>query len=237
MEKKVVKRFFKQAQVVQNGLTFKIALDDKTVRTPAGTELDLPNLNIANAVALEWQAQKIIISPFTMPLMQLACTVIDYVTLNRNQIITETLAYADADLLCYRCNTPRDLEILQDQIWQPLLDWADGVFSAPLVSVKGIKHVKQPPNSLRALYTHLKKCNDWELAGVSKMTRVMGSLILALAVLHNHIDWQEAFQASILEEKYQMERWGEVQEAVNVQKAKLEEVRQAANFVELLRSE
>ena len=237
MEKKLVKRFFKEAQVVQNGLLFKIALDDQIVRTPAGTELDLPNLNIANAITLEWQAQKVIISPSTMPLMQLACTVIDYVTLNRNQIITETLAYADADLLCYRCNAPRDLEILQDQIWQPLLDWADGVFSAPLVSVKGIKHVEQPPNSLIALYTHLKNCTDWELAAISQMTRVMGSLILALAVLHNHVDWEEAFQASILEEKYQMERWGDVQEAINVQNAKLEEVRQAANFVELLRSE
>ena len=142
MEKKVVNRFFKQAQVVQNGLLFKIALDDHIVRTPAGTELNLPNLNIANAITLEWQAQKVIISPSTMPLMQLACTVIDYVTLNRNQIITETLAYADADLLCYRCNAPRDLEILQDQIWQPILDWADDVFSAPLVL--SLIHISEP---------------------------------------------------------------------------------------------
>ena len=237
MEKNVVKRFFKHVQVVQTGLLFKIALDDQIVRTPAGTELDLPNLKIANAVALEWQAQKVIISRSTMPLMQLACTVIDYVILNRDQIIAETLAYANADLLCYRCSTPRDLELLQDEIWQPILDWADDVLSAPLVSVKGIKHVEQPPNSLRALYKHLKKCHDWELAGISQMTRVMGSLILALAVLHNRVDWEEAFQASILEEKHQMERWGEVQEAVKAQNAKLEEVRQAATFVELLRSE
>ena len=68
------------------------------------------------------------------------------------------------------------------------------------------------------------------------MTRVMGSLVLALAVLHNHIDWEEAFQVSILEEKYQMERWGDIQEAIEVQNSKLEEVRQAAKFVELLRS-
>ena len=237
MEKKVAERFFKQAQVIQNGHLFKIALDDRIVRTPAGTDLYLPNLKLANAVALEWQAQKIKISPSTMPLMQLACTVIDHVIPNRDQIISQTLFYADADLLCYRSDAPLDLESLQEEIWQPILDWADDVLSAPLVSVKGITHVEQPANSLSVLCTHLEKSHDWELAGISKMTQVMGSLVLALAVLHNHVDWEEAFQVSILEEKYQMERWGETPEAIDIRNAKLEEVRQAAKFVELLRSE
>ncbi len=68
------------------------------------------------------------------------------------------------------------------------------------------------------------------------MTKGMTSLVLSMAVLYNHISWQEAFDASILEEKYSAARWGELPEVIEAQNAQSEEIYQAARFLNLLQS-
>jgi chaperone required for assembly of F1-ATPase len=59
----------------------QILLDGRTLRTPAGRDLHMPNFEIALAVASEWDAQAAGhpkgIQPATMPLMTLVATAID----------------------------------------------------------------------------------------------------------------------------------------------------------------
>ena len=56
---------------------FRLLLDGKPVRTPAKKQLVLPTRALADAVAAEWEAQKVRIDPVTMPLTRLANSAID----------------------------------------------------------------------------------------------------------------------------------------------------------------
>jgi chaperone required for assembly of F1-ATPase len=228
------KRFYKHAETTQSDDAYGVALDGRAVRTPAGAELQLPNQSLADAICAEWQAQGDKIEPNSMPLMQLACTTIDRVIPNRADIITEIAGYAASDLLCYRSEGPEDLVERQAQTWQPLLDWSQAVFAAPLVIATGIVHISQPSSSLDAFLDVLTGLDDWELTAAAQMTQIMGSLVLALAVTHQHLTWQEAFKASVLDELFQAERWGEDREAVQKQAAAKQEIRWAATFHQLL---
>tara|TARA_Y100001960_G_scaffold284299_1_gene319985 strand:- start:468 stop:1181 length:714 start_codon:yes stop_codon:yes gene_type:complete len=237
MDKKVLKHLFSKVKIILRGDVYQITLDDRVVRTPGGNNIYIPNYNLAKAIRSEWKAQKSKFCPTTMPMMQFACTVIDHVIPNRNQVISKVLNYAETDLLCYRCDTPLDLKALQDQSWQPFLDWSKEVLSAPLISVSGYRYIKQPDESLDVLRKNIENYNDWELLVISQMTQLMTSLILTLSVVNSYVDWRVAFQASVLEEEYQRKRWGEVPEAIKAQNSKFNELNHSVQFLKLLRSE
>jgi chaperone required for assembly of F1-ATPase len=228
------KRFYKRAETTPLDDAYGVALDGRAVRTPAGGELRVPNQSLADAVCAEWQVQGEKIEPNTMPLMQLACTAIDRVMPNRAAIITEIAGYAGSDLLCYRSEGPDELVERQAQTWQPLLDWSQATFAAPLETATGIIHVTQPAKSLEAFHDVLAALDDWQLTATAQMTQIMGSLVLALAVTHHHLEWEDAFKASVLDELFQAERWGEDREALQRQAMAKQEVRWATTFHQLL---
>src|SRR3981081_4950460 len=65
------KRFYANAGTVESPNGFAIALDDKPVRTPSGHPLVAPTREIADVIVAEWDAQKEIIDPLTMPMTRL----------------------------------------------------------------------------------------------------------------------------------------------------------------------
>ena len=88
----MAKRSYGAVSVAPLGDGFTVALDGRTVRTPAGRELTLPTEALARAVAGEWEAQEENVRPHTMPMMQLAGTAIDRVEPHRQEIIEQTVA-------------------------------------------------------------------------------------------------------------------------------------------------
>src|SRR3954451_24346312 len=79
MRKPQRKRFYAQAGVAETPQGFGIALDGKPARTPSRRLLVPPIAEFARAIAAEWEAEKEIIHPPTMPLTRLANSVIDAV--------------------------------------------------------------------------------------------------------------------------------------------------------------
>lgn len=237
MLKDGVGRFYKEASAEPNEHGYGVNLDGRPVKTPGGSALTLGNAALADAVRGEWQAQGEKILPATMPMMQLACTVIDRVSPNRTEIVDQTAEYGGSDLLCYRSEAPEDLAKRQHEAWQPTLDWAADKFDASLNCGAGVLHVAQPESSLLALKAVLTRYDDWELTCAAQLTRIFGSLVLALAVCEGRLDWSDAFSASVLDEEFQAERWGEDREAMQRRNAVETEVREAAEFLQLVRSE
>jgi len=234
MLKPGAKRFYKvaEAKALEDG--FGVELDGRAVRTPAGTSLTLPGAGLAEAIAAEWAAQEGDLQPASMPMMQLACTAIDRVIPNRADIVEQTAAYGGSDLLCYRADGPDELVRLQAESWQPLLDWAEGALSAPLEPASGIMHVAQPGSSLAALLSAVAALDDWRLTGVAHLTQIFGSLVLALAVERGRLGHEDAFAASVLDEVFQAERWGEDRDAALRRKAQADEAAHAAAFLALV---
>ena len=73
------KRFYERAHVVATdaGGDAQILLDGKPVKTPARQALAAPTRQLADAIAAEWDAQKDVIDPASMPLTRLANAAID----------------------------------------------------------------------------------------------------------------------------------------------------------------
>lgn len=214
---------------------FAVALDNKSVLTPAKAPLVLPTAALAAAIAAEWAEQGDRIKPQTMPMMALACTAIDRVGPNRGQVVEDIAAYGGTDLVCYRADGPADLVQRQARVWQPLVDWAALVLDAPLTVTAGIAPLGQPAAALRALTAAVAGFDDFGLAALSFATSAAGSLVIALALAQERLDGAAAFDAAELDESYQIEKWGEDAEAAERRRAIRADLAAAERFWALLR--
>ena len=203
------KRFYKTAEAVEAAGGHGIALDGKPVRTPAGHPLAVPGGALAGAVAEEWAAQGEVIDRETMPLTRLVCTALDLVPGRRAEIVAEIAAYAETDLVCYRTDEPPALARRQAAAWEPLVAWADERYGARLAVTTSITPLAQAPEALEALRDAVAGEDNFALAGLSTATRAFGSLVIALAMRLGRLDAQAAADASLVDERYQLERWGE----------------------------
>ena len=203
------KRFYKTAEAVEADGGHGIALDGKPVRTPAGRPLAVSGAALATAVAEEWAAQGEAIDRETMPLTRLVCTALDLVPERRADIVAEIAAYAETDLVCYRTDQPPVLARRQTAAWEPLVTWAAARYGAQLAVTRSITPVAQSPAALAALRDAVATEDDCALAGLSMATRAFGSLVIALALRDGRLDAQAAADASLVDERYQLERWGD----------------------------
>jgi chaperone required for assembly of F1-ATPase len=229
-----MKRFYRAVTVAPVEGGWGIQLDGKALRTPAKRPLILPNEALAAAIAGEWDAQTEAIRPGTMPLMKLASTAIDLVGIKAVDVAEEVARYAETDLLCYRATEPEALVERERAVWQPLLDWASLRFDSPLNVASGIVAVTQPDSSLRALRAVVAGFDAMTLTAVADLTASFGSLILALAVWDGRLGAAQAFEAAILDERFQAERWGEDEEAAERRAAVAREVEAAGRFLGLV---
>ena len=204
-----IKRFYETAEAVEADGGHGIALDGKPVRTPAGRPLAMPGAALAAALAGEWQAQDETIDRETMPLTRLVCTALDLVPARRAEIVAEVAAYAETDLVCYRTDEPPALARLQTAAWEPLVAWTAERYGARLAVTRSITPIAQAPEALEALRETVATEDDFALAGLSMATRAFGSLVVALALREGRLDAEAAADASLVDERYQLERWGD----------------------------
>jgi chaperone required for assembly of F1-ATPase len=232
------RRFYRQVSVEPvpaGGAGYRILLDGKPVRTPAGAPLALPGRSLAEAIAAEWRAQEGTIRPDTMLLTKLANTAIDQLRPNRQTAIAQILAFAKTDLVCYRAETPDALVQRQNAQWDPLLDWARTRYGATLTFGAGIAYVEQSPQALAELGRAIARHDDFALAGLHTAATLLGSAIVALALSDGRLDAEQAFAAAELDELYQAERWGWDSEAVKLSRKKTEELSDIERYFRFLR--
>ena len=231
----MVKRFYAAVDVRAQESGFVVTLDGRPVRTPLGASLVVPTRGLAGAIAGEWAAQQDRVRPETMPLARLAIAAIEGLGSDREAAVERMLAYAETDLLCYRAHGPADLVARQEASWRPLLDWIKGACGVPFVVTSGVMPVAQSPTTLLALRAALEPFDKTEVAALASATVATGSIILALALAAGCVDADEAFAASMVDEMFQAERWGEDAEAVARRRTLHREIQAAATFLDLVR--
>jgi chaperone required for assembly of F1-ATPase len=229
----MVKRFYAAVDVRAQEDGFVVTLDGRPVRTPTGAPLLLPTRDLATAIAEEWAAQKDRVQPESMPLARLAVAAIEGVGRDREAAIERMLAYAETDLLCYRAQGPADLVARQEASWRPLLDWVNGACGASFTVTSGVMPVAQSPATALALRAALEPFDGMEIAALASATAATGSIILALALAAGCVDAEEAFAASMVDEMYQAEQWGEDAEAETRRQGLRREIQAAATFMQL----
>lgn len=229
-----MKRFWKQADVVAEAAGWGVALDGKPVRTPAKAPLIVPAEALAEAIAAEWNGCATEVDPRMMPLTGLANAAIDGVAPGPAAFAKSLGSYGESDLFCYRAEGPEELADRQQQCWDPLLAWARRRFDVDFRLTCGIIHVGQPEATTNRLARSVAALDPFRLAGLSPLVSIGGSLVAALAVLEGEIAPEQAWAAITIDERWQLEQWGDDSEAEAVLENRKRDFLAAARFLELL---
>jgi chaperone required for assembly of F1-ATPase len=229
-----VKKFWKSAEAVREDGGWGVLLDGKPLRTPARQPLVVPNENLAQAIATEWNDVEEKVEPAAMPLTGLANAAIDRVAPDSRAFAAGLAKYGEGDLACYRAETPRELRARQESSWDELLAWARRRFDVDFQTTCGITHIDQPPATVQRLAHAVATLDAFRLAGLSPLVTIGGSLVAALAVLEGALTAAEAWSAVTIDEQWQLEHWGSDAEAESALANRRRDFMAAASFLKLL---
>ena len=216
------KKFWTEVAVTELDGGFGVALDTRPVRTPLKSVMAMPSRAFAEAVAEEWRAVVKTVNPNAMPMTRAANSALDKVTLQRADVVEMLAAYGESDLLCYRAERPEALVARQHAVWQPWLDWAEAELGAPLRTTVGVIPIAQDQRSAARLKAELDAMTPFQLTGVHDLITISGSLVLAFAVIKGALTAEQAWDASRLDELWQIEQWGadeEDEELIRIKRA------------------
>lgn len=225
-----MKRFWRDVTAADGA----IHLDGRPVRTPGRAPLVIPAPPLAEAVADEWRAVEETIDPRAMPLTGLANAAIDRIAPDPAAFAAGLARYGESDLLCYRAGTPAELVARQRAAWDPLLDWAQHRYDVHFEIAAGIVHTPQPAATVARLSEAVAARSPFDLAGLSPIVTVTGSLVAALALLERAADAEAVWRAARIDDDWQVEHWGEDTLAARARDAHRADFDAGARFLALL---
>ena len=187
-------------------------------------------------MAAEWNAIEGAIDPAQLPLTRLANLAIDAIANAPQPVIEEIVQYAASDLVFYRAEEPEGLVALQNERWNPVLDWAAAKLGVRFSLAAGVIPVKQSDASLAAVREAAEKLSKpFALAATASATNIGGSALIALALANEALTGDEAWNAAHVDEQWNISQWGEDDEAQRRLAARHAEFSAAAKMLALLR--
>jgi chaperone required for assembly of F1-ATPase len=231
-----VKRFWSKTEAVASERGWAIELDGKPLRTPGREALKVPTAALAEAIVAEWASVGDRVEPREMPLTGFANAAIDRVAPERAAFAAALGRYADGDLACYRAAAPRELVARQSASWDSLLAWGRRRFDVDFRTTSGIVHVPQPPATVERLAHAVAALDPFQLAGLSPLVTIGGSLLAALAIVERGLTVEQAWAAVTVDETWQLEQWGSDAEAERALENRRRDFFAAARFLQLLES-
>jgi chaperone required for assembly of F1-ATPase len=229
-----VKRFWKDVDVIEEDGGWTVRLDQRPLLTPARAALVVPAKPLAEAIAQEWRAVTDEVDPRAMRFTGLANAAIDRVAPDRLAFANGLARYAEADLACYRSDWPPELVDRQAEQWDALLAWARRRYDVDFCSTSGLVHVPQPQATIERLAHAVAALDAFRLAGLSPMVTIGGSLVAGLAVLEHAVSPEAGWDAVSVDERFQLEHWGEDSEAKAALDNRRRDFMAAASFLALL---
>jgi chaperone required for assembly of F1-ATPase len=235
MRPAVLKRFYATAGVAATEGGFALLLDGRGARTPAKNRLVFPTTTAAELAAREWAGQGEAIDPATMPVTRIANSAIDGVASAMRDTRAELAAYAETDLVYYRASAPERLVAAEVEAYDPVLDWAHEAYGVRFMLAEGVIHLRQPERSLQAIRTELEAFDEpFALAALHVMTTLTGSLLLALGIFRGRFSAADAWRIAHVDEDFQINQWGEDDEAMARRAARWREMEAAAKVAAAL---
>ena len=207
MRPQLRRRFYQRAEVAEGEDGFGVLLDGRPVKTPARRALAAPTRVLVEALAAEWEAQRDVVDPATMPLTRLANSILDGVADTPAAVAMEVERYLASDLVCCRAEGPQGLVARQAGAWDPVVAWAGEALGARFVLAQGMMFAAQPEAALAAACAALPR-DPWRLGALHAVTTLTGSALIALAVLNGRLSAEQAWQAAHVDEDWNMEFWG-----------------------------
>ena len=225
-----MKRFWKEARAEAG----EVLLDGRPVRTPKRNTLALPTPALAEAVAAEWNSVGEELDPRALPLTGLANAAIDIVAPDRLAFGEALAKYGETDLLAYRAEGPPELVARQAVEWDPLLAWVQHRYDVHIEVTAGVMHRPQPAATVARLRDATVALGAFELAALSPLVTIGGSLVAGLALVERAFDADRLWDAVTLDELWQEELWGADELAAAARDARRRDWDAAVRFLQLL---
>lgn len=105
---------------------------------------------------------------------------------------------------------------LQQERWDPILNWVRDRFSVEIKTFDGILGATQSTDTLSALGARLALMDGWTLAAFERAVMTTKSFMIALMLVDGHLSVEQASKAAEVEVASQIERWGEVEDTHDV---------------------
>jgi len=173
----------------------------------------LPTEALAKKVASEWDEQVDEIDPTKMPFTKSSNAALDKVSEQFEEVSSLLGEYGDTDLLYYRADSPPELQKRQKTGWDPIVKWAENTFKVQINCGTGIVYIPQNEKLFSETRKQINNLSIFELMAFYDMVSITGSLILSLAIINKRLSAQQAYQLSRIDEQWQLEQWGEDEEA------------------------
>lgn len=229
------KRFWKSAGAVEVDQGFSIELDGRPVKTPAKNALYVPSLELAKAIAEEWDAQDKTVLPDTMPLTRLANSTVDKVSTQHAEVANLLAEYGASDLICYRATGPDELIARQSDAWDGFLDWAKRELDIDLVVQTGVMPVDQPEPSVMRIKELTHQFDAFALTAFHELVSLSGSWVIGMFAMRESVDIETLWNAAVVDDLFQAEKWGDDDEALEMRAQKSHSFNCANRFSQLCR--
>ena len=204
---------------------YVIFIDDKMYHTQKGNILKITSASLARKVHNEWQKNTEGTKEFTRSNLALTNLIeqINDIDDEANALyLKEVIEYAKTDLLCYRSSSPKNLRILQEKKWDPIISFYEHEFSIKMLSTTSLEYINQDKDSLDKFHGILRAYDGPSLFLVYKMSQFLSSALLSVLLEKKLIGDEKAWRLSQLEEDWQKKIWGKDEEALKAEKSKKE---------------
>lgn len=229
-----MKRFYKDVSVAAAAGGFAVRLDERPIRTQGGNPQIVPSEALAELLAREWADQGETLDPARFAARDMADYALDAVAPDPAATVEKLLAYAETDTLCYRADPDEPFWHRQQAVWEPLVAALENREGVRLERVSGIMHRPLKPDTLDRLRGRLARLDPFILAALETLTSLAASLCIGLAALEPDADGDTLWNAANLEEDWQIERWGEDEEAADRRARRRESFLAAMEFAKAL---
>ncbi|MDD4555907.1 MAG: hypothetical protein PHE89_01075 [Alphaproteobacteria bacterium] len=135
-----------------------------------------------------------------------------FIECNCQEVISKLVDLSVTDVLMF-WGTEKELVLRQEKLWRPILDWLEKTLLVKFNYSNSIDIPNQEPQTKQNIEKFISSFGDNDLAVFYVATMVLRSALLAMAFVKKQISPREAFEASFIEELWQAESWGIVEEA------------------------
>lgn len=228
------KRFYKDVGIgaVDNGFT--VTLDGRATRTPGRAPVLVPSVELAKLMAEEWAAQGEHIDPTVMPMVRLVNSALEGGDARVPALREEIVKFAGGDLMLYRADGPAELVAAQEAAWDTALMALARRFAVSFQPTIGIVHQTQPPVLARRIAEVLEPETILPLTALVSVTGLTGSGLLAIGLRHGLFDPDTVWTAAHVDEDFNIERWGAVDEAMERRALRRSEFDTAVTLLRLI---
>ena len=190
---------------------FLIYLDEVCLKSDKGHKLKLSE-QLANEVVREWSADGKLSAIKNSFFTKFCFSATDITKKEREAVFGRLVEYGNCDPICYIASEPTKLHLKQENLYNPLIDWAEEFFSIKLNRATGLLFIEQPSLNSGIIKKYLEKCDNFHLSAIHELTKSLGSLFTCLALYKKVISPENAWEVANVEDNFRIEVWGEVEE-------------------------